>query len=113
MFSAGDVVSPEFPGAPIAKRRPAVIPSSDAYHARRPDLIVGLLTGQVAGPVGPTDHLLVDWQSAGLRKPSMFRAFLATVPLAATITPIGRLSDPDWQAVRACVARASRPPPSP
>ena len=44
MPDPGDVVWLEFPGALITKRRPAVVLSSNEYHAVRPDVIVGLVT---------------------------------------------------------------------
>ena len=101
MYSAGDVVVADFPGVTGVKRRPAVVLSSDTYHAIRPDLIIGLITSQMVAAIGPTDYALLDWASAGLRLPSAFRAFIATVPRSAVTANIGRLSDRDWNAVRA------------
>jgi mRNA interferase MazF len=106
MPEAGDLIWLEFPGAVMTKRRPAVVLSSTEYHAARPDVIVGLVTSQISKSVGPTDHVLSDWNSAGLRKPSAFRTFLATLPKSAVLARIGKLSAADWQRVRACVARA-------
>ena len=106
MFSAGDVVVADFPGATGVKRRPAVVLSSDAYHGVRPDLIIGLITSQTATAVGPTDYALLDWSAAGLRLPSAFRAFLATVPRSAITGRIGRLSGRGWDVVRACIKTA-------
>ncbi len=100
MANPGDVVTVDFPGATGVKRRPAVVVSTTAYHAARPDVILGLLTSQAAKAAGPTDYLLQDWAAAGLRSPSAFRAFLATLP-AASIVVIGKLAAQDWQAVRA------------
>ena len=101
MFSAGDVVVADFPGVMGVKRRPAVVISSDLYHSTRPDLIIALITSQTAAAIRPTDHRLADWSAAGLRLPSAFRAFLATIPASDATGPIGRLSDSDWSAVRA------------
>jgi mRNA interferase MazF len=101
LFESGDVVVVEFPGAQSVKRRPAVILSSDSYHQSRPDLILGLITAQTAAAIAPSDYVLVDWQEAGLRKPSAYRSFLATVPRDTIIARAGRLSDRDWQAVKA------------
>ncbi|MDQ3649260.1 MAG: type II toxin-antitoxin system PemK/MazF family toxin [Acidobacteriota bacterium] len=100
-YKAGDLVTLDFPGVTGTKRRPAVVLSSAAYHAARPDVIVGLITSQTAGAIAFTDYLLQDWQAAGLRLPSAFRAFLVTIPRTATVARIGRLSDADWQEVRA------------
>jgi hypothetical protein len=71
----------DFPGVTGIKRRPTVLVSSDVYHSARPDVIVGLITSQVAGSIGSTDHALADWSAAGLRLPSLFRSFLVTLPI--------------------------------
>ena len=105
MFSAGDVVVIDFPGVMGTKRRPAAVLSSSAYHSSRPDVIVGLITSRFVS-AGPTDYLLLDSSSAGLRLPSTFRSFLATLPPAAQPVIVGRLSDRDWDGVRACVKAA-------
>jgi mRNA interferase MazF len=102
MVKPGDVVTVDFPGVTGIKRRPAVVVSADTYHRTRPDAILGLLTSQVAAATGPTDCVLQDWQTAGLRSPSAFRAFLATLPTASLMT-IGHLSDQDWQEVQGCL----------
>jgi mRNA interferase MazF len=105
MPSAGDVVTVDFPGAAGLKRRPAVVVSSDSYHAERPDIILGVLTTNVSVATTSSDYILRDWQSAGLRAPSAFRSYFG-MALPAAVHVIGRLSDPDWNAVRACVKRA-------
>ena len=106
MFNPGEVVVVDFPGVTGVKRRPAVVLSSDAYHASRPDVIVGLITSQTAAAIGPTDYALQDWAAAGLRVASAFRSFFATLPMSAHPVQVGRLSDRDWKAVRACVKTA-------
>jgi mRNA interferase MazF len=106
LFRAGDIVVTDFPGVTGNKRRPAVILSSDTFHATRPDVIIGLITSQTSAAHGPTDCVLVDWDSAGLRLPSAFRAFLVTLPAGGVTAKIGRLSDRDWEAVQACARNA-------
>lgn len=96
----GDVVTVDFPGVRGLKRRPAVVVSTDLYHSHRPDVIIGILTSQIAGATAPTDYILRDWAAAGLRQPSAFRAFLATIP-QASVRVIGHLADRDWQEVQA------------
>lgn len=98
-MTAGDVVWIDFPGVIQTKRRPAVVLSSATYHTSRPDLIVGLITSQTAKATSPTDHLIRDWQAAGLRVPSAFRAFLATLPQTAVSGTMGTLSPTDWNEV--------------
>lgn len=101
----GDVVTLDFPGATGRKRRPAVAVSSALYHAHRPDIVVGLLTTNLAAAGTPLDHLLRDWQAAGLQRPSAFRAYFATVE-QGDVHVIGRLPQHDWEAIRGCAARA-------
>ena len=98
----GDVVTVDFPGVTGVKRRPAVVLSSNDYHAIRPDVIIGLITPQTKR-LGTTDYVLQDWQAAGLRVPSVFRSFIVTLPRAANLIMIGHLSTRDWQGITACV----------
>jgi mRNA interferase MazF len=60
MPEPGDVVTVDFVGATGVKRRPAVVVSSRLYHAHRPDLILAVLTTQVATATAPTDYVLQD-----------------------------------------------------
>lgn len=95
MVKPGDVVTVDFPGVLGIKRRPAVVISSDVYHLNRPDVVLGLLTTQSRTATGPTDYPLQDWAIAGLHNPSVFRVFLATLPVTSVVV-IGHLSDRDW-----------------
>ena len=106
MVKAGDIVIVDFPGAQGTKRRPAVVVSSGEYHQNRPDVIVGLLTSQTQVAIHPTDHILQDWQSAGLREPSAFRSYLITLHQSVALTTIGKVSDHDWPKIAECLERA-------
>jgi len=99
---SGDVVTVDFPAVTGIKRRPAVVLSSETYHATRPDVIVGLITSQTKD-LGVTDYVLQDWQISGLRVPSVFRSFIVTLPPSANLVIIGKLSEQDWQGVKNCV----------
>ncbi|CAK0741159.1 mRNA interferase MazF [Gammaproteobacteria bacterium] len=88
MFNPGDVVVLDFPGVTGIKRRPAVVLSSTVYHASRPDVVVGLITSQAIA-LSPTDYLLQDWAGTGLRVPSVFRSFFATLPPSTRPTFVG------------------------
>lgn len=105
ILQAGDIVTIDFPGVQGIKRRPAIIVSSAIYHQHRPDIIVGIVTSQIQKATTPTDHLLQDWSSAGLRRPSTFRTFLATLPATAA-TRIDQCSERDWQGILNCLNRA-------
>src|SRR5438045_2912032 len=100
MFTPGDVVKGLLAGVARAKRRPAVVVSSDTYHANRPDVIVAELTTQVARATGPTNYVLQDWAAAVLHYPSACRMFLYTLP-ASDLDLIGHLTDRDWAEVQA------------
>jgi mRNA interferase MazF len=101
-YSAGDIVTVDFPGITGIKRRPAVVLSSEVYHSLQPDVIVGLITTQTRVQC-VTDYLLQDWASSGLRVASMFRCFIVTLPPSANLVVIGHLSERDWQGVKTCV----------
>jgi mRNA interferase MazF len=105
MIKPGDVVTVDFVGATGVKRRPAVVVSSDLYHAHRPDAVLGSLTTQLASATAPTDYVLQDWAAAGLHHPSAFRAYFGMADVSA-VQVIGHLSDRDWQEVQACLTRA-------
>ena len=105
MLSPGDIVAVDFPGVTGVKRRPAIVVSTDEYHRHRPDVILGIITSQVADAVTPMDYVLQDWAIAGLHRISAFRAFLETMP-AASAKLIGHCSTRDWQEIQACLARA-------
>ena len=90
-----------FPGAEVTKARPAVVLSTEEFQRYRPDVVVGIITTQVPQPMTPADCELQDWRQAGLHAPSYFRLFPVTLP-EREVRLIGRLSDGDWDAVRAC-----------
>ena len=107
MFKPSDVVVLDFPGVRGIKRRPAVIVSSSVYHASRPDVVVGLITSRTTR-LGAMDYVLRDWSQAGLKLPSVFRCFFATLP-GARVMVVGELSRRDWRGVRGRVRIALAP----
>ncbi len=101
----GDVVVGILEGAVQTKVRPAVVIASATYLTERPDVLVGILTTRPPQPLASSDYSLQDWQAAGLRAESHFRAYVLTV-LRSELTIIGHLSDRDWTNVKACVGNA-------
>ena len=89
------------PGAAETKVRPAVGIASDTYLVERPDVLVGILTTKLSRTTS-TDYVLLDWQSAGLRAVSCFRAYVMTIH-RSNLTVIGHLSEKDWSQVKARV----------
>lgn len=102
---AGDVVTVDFAGANATKRRPMVVLSGSQYHAERPDVIVSVLTSNLATATSQFDCRLNDWAQAGLRLPSAFRCYFGMAG-KKDVRRIGRLTDADWQLVCDCVERA-------
>jgi mRNA interferase MazF len=117
MPTPGTIVLIEFQGAHQRKRRPALVVSSSLYHSNRPDIILGIITKKIDQAAAPTDHIIQDWQPAGLHVPSSFRAFLETHPATTIIHEIGNLTQRDWEQIQICLRRAiafeNLPPPSP
>lgn len=101
MVKPGAVVTVDFPGAQGVKRRPALVVSTDAYHAARPDVVLAVITSQTRTATAPTDYVLQDWAAAGLHSPSAFRAYLATLSTTSLVAVIGQLSERDWLEVQA------------
>lgn len=101
----GDVVVGVLVGAQETKVRPAVVIASATYLAERPDVLVGILTTKLPKTPGTTDHVLLDWRSAGLRAESCFRVYVLTAH-HSELNVIGHLTTRDWGSVRACVRAA-------
>ena len=96
MFTPGDVIVVDFPGAQGTKPRPCIVVSSDAYHRVRPDVIVAMCTTNLSAARTPMDYLLRDWIATGLKLPSAYRSYFATVAVRDVHRSIGHLSDRDW-----------------
>ena len=94
-MKAGTLITANFPGVVSSKRRPAVVVSSEIYHRERPDVILALVTTNIAKATSATDYVLQDWSNAHLDRPSAVRNFLFTLP-KFEVTEIGKLSDCDW-----------------
>lgn len=108
--SFGDVVLVPFPftDQSTTKKRPAIVVSSDVYQQDHSDLIVAAVTSQ------PRSHrsgevVLVDWQQAGLLKPSVVKPVLATIDGRLVLRILGRLSETDRGAVSQALDRVLGP----
>ena len=106
-FSRGDVVLVSFvyTDQAGAKLRPALVISSGAFHASREDVIVAAITSNVRRRlVG--DHLIADWNGAGLLFPSIVTAICRTLKGAAIVRRLGSLAEQDQGAVDQELRRA-------
>ena len=79
-FEPGDAVTYGLVGANSSKRRPTVVVPSDISHANRPDVILATLTTQLASATTPTEYTLLDWAAAGLKQPTVLRAYFGLAP---------------------------------
>jgi mRNA interferase MazF len=108
VFQRGDVVLIPFPYTDLSafKTRPAVVVSSDIYHAARSELLLAYVSSQVSQANPTIDHVLADWANAGLLKPSFVRPKVAAVELALVVHRVGVLSARDLSEVDRCLRRA-------
>jgi mRNA interferase MazF len=99
-YSLGDVVLVSFIFADETgvKRRPAVIVSSDAYHRGRDEVIIAAITSQT-DRVLVGDHLISDWQKAGLLFPSVATGIIRTIKYDMIKQRLGSLAKLDIQAI--------------
>ncbi len=81
------------------KRRPAVIVSGDDDNLYSPDVMVASITGNLQALRHPGDHLLLHWQEAGLLRPSLVQAKVATIEGSIIERRLGRLSGDDLRAL--------------
>ena len=101
-YSFGDIVLVPFPftNQSAIKRRPAVVVSSQAYHAERADLIIMAVTSQAR----PTPRLgevpVTDWRVAGLIKPSVIKPVLTTIERSLVIRRLGQLKQEDQRTLK-------------
>ncbi len=80
-YNKGDVILVPFPFSDqtTAKKRPAVIVSSDTYNNISQDIIIMAITGQIGSHIGVGEFLIEDWQSAGLLKSSAIKSAISTI----------------------------------
>ncbi len=60
------------------RQRPAVIVSSDTYHQSRQEAIIAAITSRT-DRILVGDHLISDWQEAGLLFPSVATGIVRTI----------------------------------
>ncbi len=97
IYKRGDIVLVDFPFSdqPTSKRRPALIVSSNAYNTSCDDVLIAQITSQTEVEQRIGDHLVQDWREAGLLRPSLIRARLATVDGSLILRRLGVMSKED------------------
>jgi mRNA interferase MazF len=105
-YSFGDVVLVPFPftDQSTAKRRPAVVISSDRYNRERQDVIIMAITSQARSQPKTADLRIESWSAAGLLKPSTVKPVIATIQRSLILRSLGRLADADLAGLRRTIA---------
>lgn len=80
------------------RRRPAVIVSSNAYHQSRQEAIIAAITSRT-DRILAGDHLISDWQGAGLLFPSVATGIIRTIKQGMIAKKLGTMPRPDMQAI--------------
>ena len=76
------------------KLRPAVVISSAAYNRAREEVIVAAITSNVRRRLFG-DHLINNWQDAGLLFPSLVTGILRTIKRTMIDRKLGAMPKPD------------------
>lgn len=106
-YTFGDVILVPFPftNQERSKKRPAVVISSPAYHINRPDILIMAITSQPHTAMDFGSFPIIDWQPAGLLKPSFAKPVLTTLEQTLVIRSMGKLSPCDQQTLRQMLAQ--------
>lgn len=96
-YKFADIVLVPFPftDQSTTKKRPAVIVSSRRYNNGRPDHIIMAITSRLHQVDKLGEEIMVDWQGAGLLKPSVFKPILTTVENTLILRKLGQLQGED------------------
>ncbi len=99
-YSRGDIVLVNFTFADESgvKRRPAIIVSSEAYNNGRDEAIIAAITSRT-DRVLLGDHLINDWQGAGLLFPSVVTGIIRTIKQSMIDRKLGSMTLPDMKTV--------------
>ena len=100
-YSSGDVVLARFvfTDESGAKRRPVVVVSSQQYQRGRQEIIVVAITSNVDRLlIG--DHLISNWEEAGLLFPSVATGIVRTLKQSTIDRRLGAMYPTDMSAVQ-------------
>ena len=109
-YRRGDVVLVPFPFTDLrgSKQRPAVVVSTDNYNQTTNDLILAQVTSNLRRPRFG-DHQIIGLSPAGLPKPSLVRAKLATIEASRVIKTLGQMPPSDMRGIESTLKTALLP----
>jgi mRNA interferase MazF len=101
-YSFGDVILVPFPFTDQSglKKRPALVVSSDAYHAERVDLLIMAITSQLRSRSSFGESTISEWRKAGLLAPSLVKPVITTIDKRLVLKKLGHLQTADLRMVR-------------
>lgn len=101
-YNFGDVILVPFPftDQTSAKKRPAVVVSSDFYNGSLPDIVLMAITGQIRKPLRDGEIEIAEWQKAGLLKSSVVKPIFTTVEKNLVLRKLGALETIDKESLR-------------
>ncbi len=104
-YRQGDVLLVPYPFTDQSgsKQRPAVVLSGDKYNQTHIDVILAPITSQIRHT--PDEVRPVDWQAAGLLKPSVVKPILSSFDVHLVRRRLGVLPASDRARVRALFAQ--------
>ncbi len=99
-YKRGDVVLVRFIFSDETgeRQRPAVILSSDAYHKSRQEAIIAAITSRT-DRILVGDHLINDWEGAGLLFPSVATGIIRTIKQGMIAKKLGTMPLPDMKSI--------------
>jgi len=99
-YNRGDIVLVNFvfTDETGTRRRPAVIVSSREYNKGRNELIIEAITSNV-NRILVGDHLIVNWQAAGLLHPSVSTGIIRTIKQRMIDRKIGKMLSSDLKEI--------------
>ena len=109
LFDPGTVVLVRFPFTDLmgTKQRPAVVVSTREHQRRERDVIVAAVSGHRIDQPGPFDHLVRDWEVAGLLMPSVVRCGkIVTLERSLVRRALGELTSRDMDGARKGLRKA-------
>ncbi len=80
------------------KVRPAVVISSAAYSRSRQEVVIAAITSNIRRRLFG-DHLIADWEGAGLLFPSLVTGIFRTVKRTMVDRKLGTMPKPDMEAI--------------
>jgi len=97
VYERGDIVLVPFPFSDqtAAKKRPAVVISSNSYNNASADIVIMAITSQTEKSVGIGECLIKNWEEASLLKPSSIKPAISTIEQKLVLKKLGKLSPED------------------